>query len=126
MEPRVSVTQIATPKITPDGLPLGWSNDRWPDADVPERASEVAPVRALRATIASVDQGPCLYFGPSGQRCSQRAIDGGFCAAHGPRALRTAATNPARFLAAAAAIAGILWPYLDFALRELIRWARSH
>jgi hypothetical protein len=77
-------------------------------------------------TIAGVNQGPCLYLGPNGQRCNKRAIDGGFCAAHGPDAPKAVATNPARFLAAAAAIVGILWPYVDFAVREFIRWAHSH
>lgn len=126
MEPRLSVTQIATPKITPDGLPQGWSHDVRPDVSESGTDRDVAPVRALRATIASVDRGPCLYLGPRGQRCTKRAIDGGFCTAHCPSAPKGAATNPRRYLAAAAAIVGILWPYLDFAVRELIRWARSH
>src|SRR5271157_6011556 len=30
------------------------------------------------------DQGPCLYFGPQGQRCSRPAIANGFCARHKP------------------------------------------
>ena len=32
----------------------------------------------------AADQGPCLYFGPAGERCSRPAIDGGFCARHQP------------------------------------------
>jgi hypothetical protein len=32
----------------------------------------------------SGDQGPCLYFGPQGQRCDRPAIAYGFCARHLP------------------------------------------
>ena len=74
------------------------------------------------------DQGPCLYLGPGGQRCGRPALAGGFCVAHSPQGQgpkdRTA--NPARFWAAAGAIAALLWPYLEFVVREIIRWARSH
>ncbi len=48
----------------------------------------------------SGDQGPCLYFGPQGQRCDRPAIASGFCARHLPAHLnqsaRFASTSPAQ------------------------------
>jgi hypothetical protein len=37
------------------------------------------------------DQGPCLYFGPQGQRCDRPAIANGFCGRHLPAQLAQAA-----------------------------------
>jgi len=49
---------------------------------------------------SSGDQGPCLYFGPQGQRCDRPAIANGFCARHLPahldQAARFGATSPAQ------------------------------
>lgn len=39
----------------------------------------------------SGDQGPCLYFGPQGQRCDRPAIANGFCARHLPEQLNQSA-----------------------------------
>jgi hypothetical protein len=125
MERRVSVNEIATPAVTPDGLPQGWSQEAWLEADTTGQGTELGPISNIRKAIASTDQGPCLYLGPSGQRCNKRALASGFCAAHGPNATMGRATNPRRWWAVAAAIAGLLWPYLEFVLREIIRWAHS-
>src|SRR5271155_4700638 len=38
----------------------------------------------ITATVPPSSQGPCLYFGPQGQRCARPALEGGFCAQHGP------------------------------------------
>jgi hypothetical protein len=37
------------------------------------------------------DRGPCLYFGPQGQRCDRAAIANGFCARHLPAHLNQSA-----------------------------------
>src|SRR5579863_3545842 len=64
-----------------------------------------------RITVQAADQGPCLYLGPSGQRCDRRAVEGGFCAIHGPGGgIAQRAANPAKVLAAVAAIVALIWP----------------
>jgi hypothetical protein len=70
----------------------------------------------------TVDYGPCLYLGPSGQRCSHRALQGGFCALHKPGAEQPAVSKPnaKRAAAVAAAIAALL-PFLGDLIRALIR-----
>src|SRR5271156_4823025 len=57
------------------------------------------------------DQGPCLYFGPQGQRCSRPAL--------GSRPL-------ARIVAIGVAIFAALWPIVADLLREIIRWIHAH
>ncbi|HXX71073.1 MAG TPA: hypothetical protein VEI55_02195 [Candidatus Acidoferrum sp.] len=115
MERRVSVNAEAVPAITPDGLPQGWSEPAGSRKRPPE-------IELPSARPAPAGQGPCLYLGPGGERCRRQALAGGFCAAHGTQA---PAAFPARFWAAAAAIAALLWPYVEFVVREIIRWARS-
>ena len=89
------------------------------------------------------DQGPCLYFGPQGQRCSRPAIANGFCARHMPAQLgespkRDAAnyarpgaaalgSRPlARIIAIGIAIFAALWPVVADLLREILRWIHAH
>jgi hypothetical protein len=89
------------------------------------------------------DQGPCLYFGPQGQRCSRPAIANGFCARHTPAQLGQLAkvgaasyarpgaaalgTRPlARIIAIGIAIFAALWPIVADLLREIIRWIHAH
>jgi hypothetical protein len=72
------------------------------------------------------DQGPCLYFGPAGQRCKERALAGGFCARHtsntGAREA-TVAISPRKVIAILAA--GIaLWPILADVVRAILRYIR--
>jgi hypothetical protein len=72
-----------------------------------------------------VDQGPCLHFGPAGERCSRRAVEGGFCERHqigGGQALSVQQISR-RALAAIGVIA-MLWPVLADLIRELIRLLR--
>jgi hypothetical protein len=38
--------------------------------------------RAASAGAEAVNYGPCLYFGPRGERCERRATATGFCARH--------------------------------------------
>jgi hypothetical protein len=90
----------------------------------------------------SDDQGPCLYFGPQGQRCDRRAIANGFCRRHLPAQLdqsaRFGARSPARpgvappgskpfarVIAVGIAIFAALWPVIADLLREIIRWIHA-
>jgi hypothetical protein len=81
------------------------------------------------------DQGPCLYFGPRGQRCSRRALAGGFCPFHQPGGASSsasggipgAATKPSKkFIASVLAIIAVIWPYLADIVREVVRWIHAH
>jgi hypothetical protein len=71
------------------------------------------------------DQGPCLYLGSKGQRCSNPASAGGFCAKHQPGGAK-AATGTASRLAAGIGILAAMWPVLADVLREVLRWIHSH
>ncbi len=77
------------------------------------------------------DQGPCLYFGPRGQRCNRRALTGGFCAIHQPGGVPSGATSGTsrpskKFVASVLAIVAVIWPYLADIVREVIRWIHAH
>ena len=88
--------------------------------------SEISSSQALTNPAAAKNWGPCLYLGPSGQRCAKPALEGGFCAVHSPGAGVAITPNRRRVLAVVAAIIGILWPYVDDVVREIIRWMHSH
>jgi hypothetical protein len=84
-----------------------------------------APGAATRSTAES-EQGPCLYFGPAGQRCSRPALAGGFCSRHSPDARTDAATttiSPRKLIAILAA-AVALWPILADVIRAILRFIR--
>src|SRR5580704_2324985 len=76
------------------------------------------------AKPAPGDQGPCLYFGPRGERCGRRAVRDGFCTAHLPGATVSATaknTTPSKkILAVLIAISGLLWPLLADVVREIL------
>ena len=81
------------------------------------------------------DQGPCLYFGPRGQRCNRRALVGGFCAFHQPGGAPSGVlggipgvtSKPSKkFIASVLAIVAVVWPYLADIVREVIRWIHAH
>ncbi len=74
------------------------------------------------------DQGPCLYFGPRGQRCDRRATNAGFCAVHQPDSVAAnGIPKPSKkFIASLLAIAAVVWPYLADIVREVIRWIHAH
>ena len=87
--------------------------------------SEISTSRTSTNPAEVKNWGPCLYLGPSGQRCAKPALEGGFCAVHSPSSGEAIAPNRKRVLAAVAAIIGILWPYVDDVVREIIRWMHS-
>lgn len=120
-----------------------------PDSDGAELDSSVVEsgsygVASSRDGLASTtsknrnDQGPCLYFGPQGQRCIRPAIGNGFCARHLPprpsqsappgAALPTTARK-SRIVAlglAALVILDNLWPIISEVFREIIRLIHAH
>ncbi len=97
-----------------------------------ERAGRDAGARAAGGGFGSpprLDQGPCLYLGPRGQRCGNPAISGGFCARHEPSELggpKVASRGVSRVVAAGIGILAAMWPILADLLREVLRWIHSH
>lgn len=75
--------------------------------------------------IPADDQGPCLYLGPSGQRCNRRAVAASFCTRHQPGASQTL-TLPqvSRRSAAVIGLLAVLWPVLADLIREIVRLLR--
>ncbi len=71
------------------------------------------------------DFGPCLYFGPAGQRCDRRATRDGFCQRHQPRMPTISAPflTPKKLAAFLIALA-MLWPELTRFLSALARLLR--
>lgn len=100
-------------------LPSSYTADYLPVSGI-----SASPTSANPATAKN--WGPCLYLGSSGQRCARPALESGFCAVHSPGSGAVITPNRRRVLAAVAAILGILWPYVDDVVREIIRWMHSH
>ncbi|MGA9936792.1 MAG: hypothetical protein WA369_18100 [Candidatus Acidiferrales bacterium] len=99
--------------------------DYSPDAEEGAGEEEGASEGGLAALPGDRDYGPCLYLGPSGQRCSRRALQSGFCALHQPGAKRPASkTSHTKRVAAAIGALGALVPWLIDLLRELFRHLR--
>ena len=82
------------------------------------------PGHPATSGAAKADLGPCLYLGPAGQRCGERAFEGGFCAKHQPGATPPIVAST-KVVAASAGIIGLLWPYLADLVREIIRLIHS-
>jgi hypothetical protein len=82
------------------------------------------PAHLAASGAAKADLGPCLYLGPAGQRCDERAFETGYCARH-----QTGAAPPivagSKVVAASVGIIGLLWPYLADLVREIIRLINS-
>jgi len=96
--------------------------------------------RSRPKVATSGDQGPCLYFGPAGERCDRRALRDGYCSAHlasKPNQLAStdATAGPAaekpyqrtiKVVSALIALLGFLAPLLENVIREFLRWLHSH
>ncbi len=92
--------------------------------DYPEDVEDDPGVMPV-AFAGNADYGPCLYLGPAGQRCSRRALRGGFCALHQPGVRRPAGSTPSAKRAAAVVGALVaLLPWLGDLIRALIRLLR--
>lgn len=77
---------------------------------------------ATTAAFRAGDAGPCLYLGPAGQRCYQRAVKDGFCAAHQPGVTaRAKVAKRSKIAAAIAGILGALWPYVYDVVHALLK-----
>lgn len=123
MERNVNVNAFPDSHREPNEREVGnWA----PGDDEDEGQWRADPEPVLNDDAPACGQGPCLYLGPAGQRCSRPALTGGFCARHQTGALEKKPMNPSRFIAAIAAIAGVLWPVLSDVVREIIRWIHTH
>ena len=69
---------------------------------------------------SSPNFGPCLYLGPSGQRCSLPARQDGFCARHSPEASAEGWVPLAQRAGAILLLVALLWPLLVDLLREIL------
>jgi hypothetical protein len=91
-----------------------------------ESSNAAGGAGAAARFAGGVDQGPCLYFGPAGQRCDRRAVADGFCARHAKGASLNEATvtlSPRKVIAILAA--GVaLWPILADLIRAILRYIR--
>ncbi len=108
------------------------------DSGVEQSSDGAATARyGIAPTIRknSSDQGPCLYFGPQGQRCDRPAIANGFCRRHLPMqpgepsesGVASPSSKPfARVIAVGIAIFAAIWPVIADLLREIIRWIHAH
>jgi hypothetical protein len=103
----------------------------WPSVNVHGfRQAQIMPKPATRSLpvrrqFSSVDLGPCLYFGPAGQRCDRRATKDGFCSRHQPGAPAISASffTPKKLAAFLIALA-MFWPELAKFLSALARLLR--
>jgi len=86
-------------------------------ATFPASAPDVAPGRE--------EHGPCLYFGPRGQRCDRRALPNGYCSTHqaGAREQFLRTQVPRRIVAFLGLLA-VVWPLLADLIREILRFLR--
>jgi hypothetical protein len=112
--------------MAPRDIPSELTDDEW--ALDSEDAVEIEDFPALSEPIqeGGREPGPCLYFGPGGQRCSRPSLDGSFCASHGTRGgVKAAMRDYGRVLAATVAIVALLWPYLHDVVREILQWLYS-
>ncbi len=82
------------------------------------------PSRDERGDESGPRSVPLSWAKPAGQRCGERAFEGGFCAKHRPGA-RPPIVASTKVVAASAGIIGLLWPYLADLVREIIRLIHS-
>ena len=88
----------------------------------PELQSQEMP----REPTLRDSQGPCLYFGPKGERCSRPALEGCYCASHQANgAASISARSYSRVLAATIALILIVWPYISDLVRDFLHWLAS-
>jgi hypothetical protein len=93
--------------------------------DQPYDADSEFSVSEPPSTPVAGDLGPCLYLGPAGQRCSRRAVEGGFCARHQPDGSQVLSIpQVSRRTVALLGLLAVLWPVLADLIRELMRLLR--
>lgn len=89
---------------------------------------------SAKKAAAQPDLGPCLFFGPAGERCDRRAVNSGYCSRHQDSRIDWSNANSVESSAAlpqiskraigAAGIIAVLWPILADLIREILRWLR--
>ena len=116
--------------------PLGWVDaPTQPEIGPPRVPRLPRQIRVARSGSAypvkspESDLGPCLYFGPAGQRCDRRALEGGFCSKHqfasqlgGSPSL--SGQQISKRVLGVAGILAVLWPILADVIREIVRLFR--
>jgi len=118
--------RIASP--APISAPDDFSLRTTPQAGKPTLGA--APSRpaskSLKLPPKSTVESPCLYIGPSGQRCNRPAGASGFCSKHQLAPAGESDSNAATVKRAAAVIAVLaaLWPFIADLIREIIRLFR--
>jgi len=90
--------------------------------------SDAERISRLAADVATSAQGPCLYLGPGGHRCSCAALQGGFCIHHQPDAVipEKAGRGLAKIAGAGIGILAATWPIVFDLVRALMRWIHAH
>lgn len=68
--------------------------------------------------------GPCLYLGPGGERCSRPAVQDGFCVRHHPQTGQQMTQEWLRRVAAFLLLLAVLGPLLVDIAREVFRRLR--
>jgi hypothetical protein len=98
---------------------------KFPSPDL-EDSAETPP--SLLESVVSDAQGPCLYLGPEGQRCTRPARADGFCSRHQPgsETAKPGSGGVSRIAAASIGILAALWPIIFDVLRIIIRWIHAH
>ena len=88
-------------------------------------SDQLTPRPSMSNRVLPRDFGPCLYFGPAGQRCDRRATRDGFCQRHQPGIPTISASflTPKKLAAFLIALA-MLWPELTRFLSALARLLR--
>jgi hypothetical protein len=128
MERRVSVNAnkgFGPPSLKAGGLDDGSQEGRLSELWNEAMEDEDSQVDAASAPAAPQSNGPCLYLGPSGQRCARPATEGMFCRVHGGAGHLLSIRGIARILAVAAVIGMLLWPYLSHLVGEIVGWASA-
>jgi hypothetical protein len=112
--PSVNIHGLKQARTTP-------GSERFPG----NRSEQLPPKPSVANRALRGDLGPCLYFGPAGQRCDHRATRDGFCQRHQPGASVSSAPffTPKKLAAFLIALA-MLWPELTRFLSALARLLR--
>jgi hypothetical protein len=108
---------------------LGRNDPQKPDFSEDSPALDASPEEfEITGVAAPGSQGPCLYLGPEGQRCARPALEGGFCAQHGPGTIKKASSGRGlpQIVGAGIGILAAMWPILFDVVRSIIRWMHSH
>ena len=96
-----------------------------PDSTADGDLEATFPASAPNVAPGAEEHGPCLYFGPRGQRCNRRALANGYCAKHqGGAREEFLRTQVPRRVVAFLGLLAVIWPLLADLIREILRFLR--